>query len=1371
MEERKMYWGLDLGTNSVGWAVTDQNYQLMRAKGKDLWGARLFDRADTSAERRGYRVSRRRRQREVARCGVLKEYFYEEISKMDAGFFVRLEESKFWKEDRSEGNQQKYALFADANFTDKDFFEKYPTIFHLRKELLETSEAHDVRLVYLALLNMFKHRGHFLNTALSAEETETDMNAAYQELVDTAGYFDIAFDPQLDAREIENILGEKGISRSRILEKLSTYMGISKSDKAAYELLKLVCGNAGKLVNIYGSEILGEENKTLSISFRDSNYEEKETQVKELVGDDYFELLLAAKAVHDIGLLANILKGHAYLTYARVESYEEHKKDLQLLKCVLKKYNPEGYDKMFRVMEPGNYSAYIGSVNSKESGKVRRNEGKGRSREDLYKTIRKLLGQCPQDDQDVALILSKIESEAFLPKQLTADNGVIPNQVYVKEMRKILKNAATYLPFLKEKDESQLTVAERIIQLFSFQIPYYIGPLGQEHLDEKGYNEWARRIAPGKVYPWNLEEKFDTKEAAEKFIERMVRHCSYLTQEKTLPKNSLLYEKFMVLNELNNLKIHGEKITVEQKQDLYNSLFIKGKRVSIAQIVRHCQLSGWVEKDDTDFLSGIDLTGFKASLSSVGKFRGVFGEGFFNDKQTAMAEQIIFWATVYGNDKSYLRERIEEEYSELLDEKQIKRILGFKFEGWGNLSREFLYLRGTSRQDSERSVIMTLWETNDNLMELLSERYTYKEALQEQIKEKEKTLEEWTIEDLGGMYLSAPVKRMLWQTMKILLELKQTLGQTPDRVYVEMPREDGEKGERKDSRKKKLLDLYSALKGEEKAWRKEIEDRPEADFRIKKLYLYYRQMGKCMYTGETIELADLFNDNLYDIDHIYPRHFVKDDSIENNLILVKKQKNARKGDSYPIEREIQRARYQLWKMLADKNFISREKHQRLIRTTPFSEEEKAGFISRQLVETRQGTKAITKILRQIFPDTMVVFSKAGEVSAFRHKFNLEKVRCLNDFHHAQDAYLNIVVGNAYYVKFTANPINFIREAEKNPQKDLYKYHMDKFFEYTVQRGDETAWIGTKDEKNSTIHIVKKVMARNTPLITKRCYAVHGGITRKDTIYNKETAKGQGYIAVKGSDPRLCDVTKYGGRTSINNMFYTLASYRVKGKSVLSLEAIPGYLGNAENISDETLLRYLQDSLEKENPGKVISDLQIKYRCIRYKSLLKIDGFYYYIAGKTGKQICLESAVPLILNNEDAIYLKKIEKAVSGQYFEEKREGQLIITEECNQKLYDILLEKLTDGIYRNKKASLQTILQEGREKFIRLSIPNQCQILMNLVGWFQLSCVTADMKEIGGSVNSGKCLMGKKISDCSEMILITQSATGLQERCIDLLKL
>ena len=53
----------------------------------------------------------------------------------------------------------------------------------------------------------------------------------------------------------------------------------------------------------------------------------------------------------------------------------------------------------------------------------------------------------------------------------------------------------------------------------------------------------------------------------------MVNHCTYLNNEMVLPKNSLLYEKFMVLNELNNLKINNENISVELKQSLYNNLF------------------------------------------------------------------------------------------------------------------------------------------------------------------------------------------------------------------------------------------------------------------------------------------------------------------------------------------------------------------------------------------------------------------------------------------------------------------------------------------------------------------------------------------------------------------------------------------------------------------------------------------------------------------------------------------------------------------------------------------------------------------------------------------------------------------------------
>ena len=75
--QQKYYLGLDMGTSSLGWAITDERYHLLRAKGKDMWGVRLFNEANTAAERRTKRTSRRRLQREKARIGYLKEVFSE----------------------------------------------------------------------------------------------------------------------------------------------------------------------------------------------------------------------------------------------------------------------------------------------------------------------------------------------------------------------------------------------------------------------------------------------------------------------------------------------------------------------------------------------------------------------------------------------------------------------------------------------------------------------------------------------------------------------------------------------------------------------------------------------------------------------------------------------------------------------------------------------------------------------------------------------------------------------------------------------------------------------------------------------------------------------------------------------------------------------------------------------------------------------------------------------------------------------------------------------------------------------------------------------------------------------------------------------
>ena len=95
---------------------------------------------------------------------------------------------------------------------------------------------------------------------------------------------------------------------------------------------------------------------------------------------------------------------------------------------------------------------------------------------------------------------------------------------------------------------------------------------------------------------------------------------------------------------------------------------------------------------------------------------------------------------------------------------------------------------------------------------------------------------------------------------------------------------------------------------------------------------------------------------------------MKDDSILNNKVLVLSSENGVKGDIYPINADIRYKMQSWWKMLLDGGLISAEKYKRLTRHTPFDENEEWGFINRQLVETRQSTKAAAALLKERYPD-------------------------------------------------------------------------------------------------------------------------------------------------------------------------------------------------------------------------------------------------------------------------------------------------------------------------------------------------------------------------------------------------------------------
>src|SRR5699024_1925609 len=154
------YVGLDIGTNSVGWAVTNKNYKVLNFNKKSMWGVRMFDAANTAEERRAFRTNRRRLMRRKYRLELLENIFEDELTKIDASFLVNMSEGSLHKEDKSTNN--KHTLFNDEDYTDDNYHQKYPTIYHLRNDLIINPKKHDIREVYLAIHHIMKYRGHFL---------------------------------------------------------------------------------------------------------------------------------------------------------------------------------------------------------------------------------------------------------------------------------------------------------------------------------------------------------------------------------------------------------------------------------------------------------------------------------------------------------------------------------------------------------------------------------------------------------------------------------------------------------------------------------------------------------------------------------------------------------------------------------------------------------------------------------------------------------------------------------------------------------------------------------------------------------------------------------------------------------------------------------------------------------------------------------------------------------------------------------------------------------------------------------------------------------------------------------------------------------
>ncbi len=1176
--ESRYYIGLDIGTDSVGWAATNPKYEILKFKGKLMIGSRLFDSANTAEDQRLYRSNTRRLDRKKWRIQLLQELFAPEISKVDFGFFQRLKDSFLKDEDKAVF--QKNMLFNDKNYNDKDYHRDFPTIYHLRKALIENKKEYDVRLVYIALHHLIKHRGHFLfqgsmSQAISFKEVfRTFKEAVFSE-----------FELEINCKnedELQGVLKNKRLSKKEKTNKIMSLLDSDRTDKRLKGIIGLICGSKVSLNDIFGDSVQSEE--PLKISFAEKPYDEVRPEIENALYEQC-NTVDVFKAVYDWAILADILSegdfnGKNYLSVAKVKIYDKHKKDLEILKNIFKSYSKSLYNQFFRSeKENDNYSAYIGSTKfGKEKFSVKRC-----TQEVFYKRVLKILKEIEVKSgctENIKYIQKEIEAQTFLPLQVTKDNGVIPYQVNEAEAQIILNNVSKYLEFLNDEDSYGLTVKDKILKILTFRIPYYVGPLNQH-----SPRSWMERKNNGVITPWNFEEMVDVKKSAENFILRMTNKCTYLVGEDVLPKNSLLYSEFMVWNELNNVKVKGQKLNIELKKKFFEYYFKNQKSVTKNKLFEFLKTEGVkdIYKDD---ISGIDQGVFKSSLASYLSFKNIFGNEIEKYSVQQIAENCIRWITLYPDDRKMLKEIIRSNYDEnQVSNEELEKIIRLKFTGWGRLSKAFL----TEIYDDimQYNILTALKDTNDNLMQLLSIKYTFSENIEKFNSFNKECNNKFNYENLvSRLMLSPSVKRPVWQTLLILKEITKIRKTQPAKIFIEVARGKESIPERKDSRKDKLLKVYDEFfKDKHNAeiideYSKDVAESLKAQdntaLRAQKLFLYYTQLGKCMYSGEAIDLASLNDVQKYDKDHIYPQSKTKDDSLDN-LVLVKRKLNAVKSNDI-ISADIRKKMLPFWRLLYKNNLISTEKFNRLTRSTPLTNEELAGFINRQLVETRQATKIVANLLKELFPNTEIITVNAKAVSDFRkNQLQAVKVRSINDLHHAQDAYLNIVVGNVYYEKFTNNPLKWLNNENRN------NYSLNKMFDYDIRKRDEIVWLSGEE---GSINTVKAMYNKNNILYTR--YAT----CNKGAFFDQQIKGPKDNPSIplkKGLD------LKYGGFKSVTPAYFALVeSEDKKGAKQRSIEAVPLYLAKQFEKNQQIYVDYCAEKYGLKNPVIILPKITKRF---------------------------------------------------------------------------------------------------------------------------------------------------------------------------------
>lgn len=1283
----KYYIGVDIGTNSVGWAVIDENGYLLNKGKHHLWGSRLFDQAQTAQNRRNYRSSRRRYNKRKERIRLLQMIMSDMVLEVDSSFFIRLEKTTFLdKEDKKailkDNYKMNYNLFCDEDYNDKDYFKVYPTIYHLRKKLCESDEKADPRLIYLALHHIVKYRGNFLYEGqelhLEPSNKEEDLKILFNMLSKNN---DTTYD--ISDEQIQFILKTvvENISKTAKVDECMSHLKLNSEDKKIVkEFMRGLVGNKFNVSKLYMHEDLQFDDEDLKLQFSDKSYEEKIMEYENVLEEkmEFIDLMQQFYSWIELSKIVGSDSQHASISGAMVNIYERHREDLKTLKEVMLKIGKKEYDEMFKPTSKNvvNYYNYVNPVACS-----------GDKTDGFYKYVKKAIEKS--DDSRKDEILQKIANETYMLKQTSKNNAYIPYQMQKDELIKILDHQEKYYPVLKEN-------RDKIISILEFRIPYYYGPLDGNK--QFGWLIKKKGKENERILPWNHQEIVDVQETAAQFIKKLTNYCTYLPIEKVMPQKSLTCSMYEVLSEVNKIRIDGKLLSIDTKNRLIEDLFFKRKTVKEKDLIN------WLKQNQ---LTVGEITGyqkekaFSSSLAPWIDFKEIFDE--INDSNYDLIEKIIEDMTIF-NEGSILKERLKKAYN--LDQNKVKKIMKLKYSGWSRLSKKLINgIRADNKFGSSVSILEVMKESHMALMEIINDQdLGFKQIIEkENFKNETGSFEYEDIENLAG---SPALKRGIWQTLQVIEEIKNYMGHEPKNIYIEFAREEQEKV-RTTTRVKKLKSIYNDIKNQLDVHGKEVysnlNKQDEKSSIEKRLYLYYTQLGKCMYSGESLDIDKLSD---YEIDHIFPRTLTSDDSLDN-LVLVKKKENQRKLDDLVLPLEIRNKMEVFWKKLYDNGLITQTKYYRLMRDE-FRRDQIDKFINRQLVETRQIIKHVANIIENHYEDTKVFTVRANLSHEFREKYGIYKNRNVNDFHHAHDAYIACIIGRYIQIRFPGLEAKYVygqymqnvKKTKNNIDKENHGFIINSMkYECIDEDTGEVIWNPErildyiKCFNYRDVYITKKLDTNNRELFN---------VTILPNDKNSEKGKTKATIPV---NKLRSNVRKYGGFSGLQS-------------DIVAIEGKKGKKIDRRLINLPILLRYvsIEDQCKYIMENNKYSDIKI-IKKIKKNQLIEIDGGLYYLSSATE----LVNAHQLILNNKENEIIFEINNAMiknDYSYFENR---EIEIT-----KLYNLLCDKMKK-YYPKYKGIYEKILTKNID-FNILEIDLKCRVILEVLKILKAGAINGNLK-------------------------------------------